>query len=104
MKKHILTLFLVPALILGLSFAFPPEDLPQTTYDESQGLAFDNTPRPMRALNDSNRTVRPIERWAPALPAHYSPDRLQETRSTFLLPWVTLALRAPLDLVVPLRC
>ena len=103
MKKHILTLFLVPALVLGLSFAFPPEDLPQTPYDESQGLAFDSTPRPARVLHDSTRAIQPIQRSAPVL-SSYSPDWLQENRSAFLLSWVGVALGTSLDLVVPLRC
>jgi len=36
---------LLAALVLGLSFAVPVEDAPDTSYDESEALPYEGTPR-----------------------------------------------------------
>ena len=46
MKGSVLTLLLLAALVLGLSFAIQAEDDPETAYDESESLPCEVT-RPL---------------------------------------------------------
>lgn len=43
MKDSVFTLFLLVALVLGISFAIPAEDGPDTPYDESEQLPCEST-------------------------------------------------------------
>jgi hypothetical protein len=47
MRLSVLTLFLVPVLVCGLSLAIPAEDDPDTSYDESEELPYDVTSVPV---------------------------------------------------------
>ena len=44
MRKYFFTLVILGALLFGLSCALHAEDLPETPYDESQGVACGNSP------------------------------------------------------------
>jgi hypothetical protein len=44
MRECAFTFVLLAALVVGLSLAIPPEDLPETPYDESEELPYDCTP------------------------------------------------------------
>lgn len=43
MRKPVLALFILGALLFDLSLALQPEDLPDTPYDESQGVACEHS-------------------------------------------------------------
>lgn len=44
MKASVLTLLLLAVLVLGLSFPVAAEDDPESLYDESEQLPYENTP------------------------------------------------------------
>jgi hypothetical protein len=104
MGKSVFTLFIVTVLFLGLAFALHAEDLPETPYDESQGMASEHTPFfATRGLEDSRlrvhatqKSVSPMLLGSLTAPAeiHFESRALAES------PSVTI----PSILAVPLRC
>ena len=68
MRKSVFTLFIHGALLFGLSFAFHAEDLPETPYDESQGVACEHTPLFLtQVLHDSAQRTQPTQKLASSL-------------------------------------
>ena len=59
-SRALLTVFL--ALVFGLSVAVPAEDIPETTYDESETLPYEGTPVFRIALSEA--VVRGPGAWA----------------------------------------
>lgn len=57
MKKSHSALVLLVAFVLGLSFAVPAEDVPETPYDESEALPYEITPLFSIVLQHSGRTL-----------------------------------------------
>jgi hypothetical protein len=65
MKGYFLNLLLLGVLVFGLSLAVQAEDVPETPYDESEELPYENTPRvsvemllePARTLQESDSSV-----------------------------------------------
>jgi hypothetical protein len=104
MKKHTLMLFLIPALVLGLACAFPAEDLPQTPYDESQGMAFESVPLlSARALQDLIHTTQPIQPSLAILPSNSSAWN-QEACTCVTAQSIVLNFGEITDRASPLRC
>jgi hypothetical protein len=44
MTKSLSVFVWLTALLLTMSFAFPADDAPETSYDESESLPYENTP------------------------------------------------------------
>jgi len=104
MRKSVFTLFVLWALLFALSFALHAEDLPETPYDESQGVASEHASQfVIQVLQDSAERTRPPQKSGfPALLG--SPTRLGEIRAaereqSGQPDFVTPTVRA-----VPLRC
>ena len=56
---------------LSLSFAVPPEDLPETAYDESEAVAYGITPLSSIRLQQAARA----HQFSPMLPLDLRPHR-----------------------------
>jgi hypothetical protein len=68
MRKSVFTLFIHGALLFGLSFGFHAEDLPETPYDESQGVACEHAPLFLtRVLQDFVQRTQPTQKSASPL-------------------------------------
>ena len=104
MRPSVFILFIHGALLFGLSFAFHAEDLPETPYDESQGVACEHTPRFLtQVLQDSIQRTQPTQKSvSPVLLG--TPTRHDEIRvvkrerleqPNFVIPTIP---------TVPLRC
>ena len=59
MRKPVCALFILGALLFDSSLALQPEDLPDTPYDESQGVACEDSPPLLtQVLQDSARKTQ----------------------------------------------
>jgi hypothetical protein len=68
MRKYFFTLASLGALLFGSAFALPAEDLPETLYDESQGVACEHTPLFLTQLpRDSVQRAQPTQKSASPL-------------------------------------
>jgi hypothetical protein len=69
MRKYFFTLIILGALLFGLSCALHAEDLPETPYDESQGMACGHSPLFLtRVLQDSVQRAQANQKSASASP------------------------------------
>jgi hypothetical protein len=65
MRKSVLTFFALGALLFDLSLALQAEDLPETSYDESQGAACEHTPLLLtQVLQDSVQRTQSSQKLA----------------------------------------
>jgi hypothetical protein len=80
MRKSVFTLFILGALLFDSSLALQAEDLPETPYDESQGVACEHSPPLLtQVLQDSVQRTQPTRK--PAFPLLLgSPSRRGEFR------------------------
>ena len=104
MRESVFALFLLGASLLGLSFALQAQDLPETSYDESQIVACGHPPSLLtQMLQDSVQRKRPTQKSASPLefgsPARHGDFRVEERERWKQPQLVTSAIRA-----VPLRC
>ena len=104
MGKSVFTLFIVAVLFVGLAFALHAEDLPETPYDESQGMAIDHAPYfATRVLEDSRLRVHATEKSVSPMLLGSLTSRAEirvEGRALAKPPRVVV----PTILAVPLRC
>jgi hypothetical protein len=78
MRNSIFTLVILGALLFDLSLALQPEDLPETPYDESQGLACEHSPLCLtQVLQDSVQRTQSTQKSASTLQFN-SPARRDE--------------------------
>jgi hypothetical protein len=104
MRRTYATVVLAVLLAFGLSFAISMEDLPETSYDESEPAPYEATPQistfmlmqSARFASDEGRLVLPIRPPA-TLPAYSG----QSSRIVPLRFAVVASLAAQ---VIPLRC
>lgn len=80
MRKTVFALVILAGLLFDLSLALQAEDLPETPYDESQGVACEHAPPLLtQVLQDSVQKTRP--HWKAAPPSAFgSPARPGEFR------------------------
>jgi hypothetical protein len=104
MRKSVLTFVIVGTLFLGLAFALHAEDLPETPYDESQGMAGEHTPFfAIRVIEDSLERVQTTQKPASTMLLDSPTARGEihvEQRELSEPPGVI----TPTILAVPLRC
>lgn len=80
MTKSVFALLILGALLSDLSLALQPQDLPETPYDESQGVACEHRPLLLtQVLQDSVQGRQPT-RKAASPPLWGSPTRRGEIR------------------------
>jgi hypothetical protein len=104
MRTSVFTLSVLGPLLLGLSFAFHAEDLPETPYDESQGVACEHIPLFLtQLLHDSVQRTQSTQRSASPLllssPTSRGEFSVVKREGSELPGFLTPATRA-----VPLRC
>jgi hypothetical protein len=104
MGKSVFTLFIVTVLFVGLAFALHAEDLPETPYDESQGMASEHTPFfAIRVLEDSRLRGQATQKSAlPLLLGSRSTRAEIRVENTALAEPPVVVI--PTILAVPLRC
>ena len=68
-SRSVLVLFL--ALIFGLSFTIPAEDIPETPYDESETLPYESIPVFANVVQESAQILRAV--LTLAFPLHFNP-------------------------------
>jgi hypothetical protein len=71
MSKLRCVLVVLAALALGLSFAVPVEDVPETPYDESEALPYESTPVFSIMLRESAGVLQSV--LTPAFSLHFHP-------------------------------
>src|SRR2546421_12142092 len=104
MRKSVFTLFIYGVLLFGLSFAFHAQDLPETPYDESQGVACEHTPLLLtQVLQDSAQRTQPTQKSVSPLLLG-SPTRRGEIRVENREPSEQPSFVTPTIPAVPLRC
>ena len=68
MRNSVFTLLILGALLFDLSLALQPEDLPETSYDESQGLECEHAPLLLtQVLQDSVQRTQSTQNSASPL-------------------------------------
>jgi hypothetical protein len=97
-------LLVLGTLTFGLSLALHAEDLPETPYDESQGVAGEHTPLfPTQVIQDSVQRTQPTQKSAFALllssPTRQGEIRIEKRERPERPNFVTPTIGA-----VPLRC
>jgi hypothetical protein len=97
-------LLVLGTLTFGLSLALHAEDLPETPYDESQGVAGEHAPPFLtQVLQDSVQRTQPTQKSAP-LPILGSPTRHGEIRFEKRERSEQPDFVTPTICAVPLRC
>lgn len=104
MRKPVLALFILEALLFDLSLALQPEDLPDTPYDESQGVACEHSaPLLTQVLQDSVRKTQQTGKSASLLllgfPTRRGENRVEKKERPGQPNFDTPTIRS-----VPLRC
>jgi|SRR5689334_23591680 hypothetical protein len=104
MRKPVLALFILGALLFDLSLALQPEDLPDTPYDESQGVACEHSaPLLTQVLQDSVRKTQQTGKSASLLllgfPTRRGENRVEKRERPGQPNFDTPTIRS-----VPLRC
>jgi hypothetical protein len=102
MRKSVFALFFLGASLFGLSFSLQAEDLPETPYDESQGVPCEHTPLSLtQALQTFVQRKQPTQKSASPLLLGSLRDgiRLEKREWSEQSVFVTATIR-----VVPLRC
>jgi hypothetical protein len=104
MRKSVFTLVILGALLFDLSFALQAEDLPETPYDESQGVPCEHMPLSLtQVLQDSVQRTQPTRNSASPLllgsPTGQGEFRVEKRERSEQPNFVTATTRA-----VPLRC
>ena len=103
MRKSVFILFMLGALLFDLSLALQAEDLPETPYDESQGVACEYAPLLLtQMLQVSVQRTRPTQKSASLLrlgsPTRRGEIRVQKREQSEQPNFVTPTMQA-----VPLR-